>query len=58
MVKAKKKCRTMSITEFLDSDDLQMVNEIVADTLQNDKFSKMQKGSGSMNWDITVEMCK
>ena len=57
MPKAKKKCRTMSITEYLDNDDLQMVGEIVADALQHDKFLEMQKGSGSINWDITVEVC-
>ena len=57
MPKAKKKCRTMSITEYLDNDDKRAVSEIVTDALQqDDKFIEM--GSGSISWDITVEVCE
>ena len=47
----------MSITEYLDNDDKRAVSEIVTDALQqDDKFIEM--GSGSISWDITVEVCE
>ena len=55
MPKAKKKCRTMSITEYLDIDDKRAVSEIVSEAIHDDIIAKM--GSGSINWDITVEVC-
>ena len=56
MPKAKKKCRTMSITEYLDIDDKRAVSEIVSDAIHDDIIAKM--GSGSMSWDIIVEVCE